>query len=89
MRLFWQLQVWAAPLAGGARAVLLFNRHVASDEKFDEHNMTLHWSMVGYPTDLEVILTYSMILQTQYLFTFYLHSTVFASPEAEDLGTFP
>ena len=39
---------------GGARAVVLFNRHVSSDEKFDEHNMTLHWSMVGLPEDLEV-----------------------------------
>ncbi|CAL8470506.1 g10048 [Coccomyxa elongata] len=48
-------EVWAAPLAGGARAVVLFNRHVASDEKFDEHNMTLHWGMVGYPIDLEVM----------------------------------
>jgi hypothetical protein len=48
------MQVWAAPLAGGARAVVLFNRHVASDEKFDEHKMTLHWSMIGYPVDMEV-----------------------------------
>jgi hypothetical protein len=39
---------------GGARAVVLFNRHVSSDEKFDEHNMTLHWSMIGLPEDLEV-----------------------------------
>ena len=46
--------MWAAPLVGGARAVVLFNRHVSSDEKFDEHNMTLHWSMVGLPVDLEV-----------------------------------
>ena len=47
-------QVWAAPLMGGARAVVMFNRHVSSDEKFDEHNMTLHWSMIGLPADLEV-----------------------------------
>lgn len=47
-------QVWAAPLVGGVRAVVLFNRHVSSDEKFDEHNMTLHWSMIGLPEDLEV-----------------------------------
>ena len=47
-------QVWAAPLMGGARAVVMFNRHVSSDEKFDEHNMTLHWSMIGLPVDLEV-----------------------------------
>lgn len=46
--------MWAAPLLGGARAVVLFNRHVSSDEKFDEHNMTLHWSMVGLPEDMEV-----------------------------------
>ncbi|CAK0783007.1 hypothetical protein CVIRNUC_006202 [Coccomyxa viridis] len=48
-------EVWAAPLLGGARAVVLFNRHVSSDEKFDEHNMTLHWSMVGLPEDMEVV----------------------------------
>lgn len=47
-------QVWAAPLMGGSRAVVMFNRHVSSDEKFDEHNMTLHWSMIGLPVDLEV-----------------------------------
>ena len=47
-------QVWAAPLMGGARAVVMFNRHVSSDEKFDEHNMTLHWSMIGLPVDMEV-----------------------------------
>ncbi len=47
-------QVWAAPLMGGARAVVMFNRHVSSDEKFDEHNMTLHWSMIGLPVDLAV-----------------------------------
>lgn len=39
---------------GGARAVVMFNRHVSSDEKFDEHNMTLHWSMIGLPVDMEV-----------------------------------
>ena len=34
--------------------MVLFNRHVSSDEKFDEHNMTLHWNMIGLPEDLEV-----------------------------------
>ena len=34
--------------------MVLFNRHVSSDEKFDEHNMTLHWNMIGLPKDLEV-----------------------------------
>ena len=47
-------QVWAAPLMGGGRAVVMFNRHVSSDEKFDEHNMTLHWSMIGLPVEMEV-----------------------------------
>ncbi len=32
----------------------MFNRHVASDEKFEEHSMTLHWSMIGYPVDMQV-----------------------------------
>ena len=35
----------------------MFNRHVASDEKFEEHNMTLHWSMIGYPVDMQVNLS--------------------------------
>ncbi|EIE22540.1 Melibiase family protein [Coccomyxa subellipsoidea C-169] len=48
-------EVWAAPLLGGARAVVMFNRHVASEEKFEEHNMTLHWSMIGYPVDMQVV----------------------------------
>ena len=34
--------------------MVLFNRHVNTDEKFDEHNMTVHWSMVGLPPDAEV-----------------------------------
>ena len=34
--------------------MVMFNRHVSSDEKFDEHNMTLHWSMIGFPVEMEV-----------------------------------
>ena len=45
--------------------MVLFNRHVASDEKFDEHNMTLTWTMIGYPADLEVLDT-DVILKSQH-----------------------
>ena len=47
-------QVWAAPLAGGARAVIMFNRHVGSDDNFPDTEMTFFWSQVGLPTETEV-----------------------------------
>ena len=48
------LQVWAAPLAGGARAVILFNKHVASDDNFPATEMTVFWSQIGLPPDAQV-----------------------------------
>jgi len=47
-------QVWAAPLAGGGRAVALFNKHVASDDNFPATEMTVYWGQVGLPGDAEV-----------------------------------
>lgn len=47
-------QVWAAPLAGGGRAVALFNKHVASDDNFPATEMTVYWGQVGLPSDAEV-----------------------------------
>jgi len=47
-------QVYACPLEGGARAVVLFNRHVGSDNKFGAHNITVFWKSVGLPTGAAV-----------------------------------
>ena len=43
------LQVYAGPLEGGSRAVVLFNRHTATDPKFAMHNMTVFWKSIGLP----------------------------------------
>ena len=42
-------QVYAGPLEGGSRAVVLFNRHTATDPKFSMHNMTVFWKSIGLP----------------------------------------
>ena len=42
-------QVYACPLEGGSRAVVLFNRHTATDPKFSMHNMTVFWKSIGLP----------------------------------------
>ncbi len=47
-------QVYAAPLEGGSRAVVLFNRHVATDNKFSSHNMTVFWKSIGLPPTEQV-----------------------------------
>lgn len=39
------MQVYAAPLAGGGRAVALFNRH---NTEYHFNNMTVSWGMLGY-----------------------------------------
>lgn len=38
-------QEWAASLNVGVCAVAMFNRHISSDGKLDEHNMALHWTV--------------------------------------------
>jgi len=40
------LEVWAKPLAGGGRAVILFNRGTADEE------ITVHWEDLAYPEHL-------------------------------------
>ena len=43
-------QVYAGPLSGGARAVVLLNRHDATDPKnFPAHNLTVYWESIGLP----------------------------------------
>lgn len=41
-------QVYAAPLAGGGRAVVLFNRH---HPEYPLNNVTVDWAMLGYSGD--------------------------------------
>ncbi|KAK9834833.1 hypothetical protein WJX81_002251 [Elliptochloris bilobata] len=42
-------EVYAAPLSGGARAVVLLNRHFMSDNRAGTHNMTAFWKAIGIP----------------------------------------
>ena len=42
-------QVYAAPLSGGGRAVVLLNRHYLSLHPSGAHNMTVHWKSIGIP----------------------------------------
>lgn len=42
-------QVYAGPLAGGARAVVLFNRHTFSDSPGYTQDLTVYWKAIGLP----------------------------------------
>lgn len=44
------MQVYAAPLSGGRRAVALVNKQPLGSAA----NITLFWSMIGYPESLQV-----------------------------------
>ena len=46
--------MYAAPLQGGSRAVVLFNRHVATDSKFSSQNLTVFWKSIGLPPTEQV-----------------------------------
>ena len=41
------VKVWAAPLAGGDRGVVLFNRHLNSDGLFQSANLSVSWDHLG------------------------------------------
>ena len=49
MRGFTVAQVYAAPLSGGARAVVLLNRHFLIIHPSGAHNLTVHWKSIGIP----------------------------------------
>ena len=41
------LQVYAAPLQDGSRAVALFNRHMNLDDNFPDQNLTVYWAALA------------------------------------------
>ncbi|KAK9834859.1 hypothetical protein WJX81_004379 [Elliptochloris bilobata] len=41
------MEVYAGPLAGSARAVVLFNRHHAGDVNVNSRNLTVSWTLIG------------------------------------------
>lgn len=41
------LQIYAAPLQGGSRAVVMFNRHQQLDPLFNVQNLTVFWASIG------------------------------------------
>ncbi len=41
------LQIYAAPLQGGSRAVVMFNRHQQLDPLFNIQNLTVFWASIG------------------------------------------
>lgn len=47
-------QVYAAPLQGGSRAVVLFNRYQQLDENFPVQNLTVYWKSIGIPMNATV-----------------------------------
>ncbi len=48
------MQVYAAPLLGGSRAVVLFNRYQYLDANFPVQNMTVYWDSIGIPANATV-----------------------------------
>lgn len=47
-------QVWAGPLQGSARAVVLLNRHKDEDLHYKNSTVTVQWAHLGYAPDLQV-----------------------------------
>lgn len=47
-------QIWGTGLGGGARAVVLFNRHFDEAVDYDNSSITLHWHHLGWETDMPV-----------------------------------
>jgi len=43
-------EVWAGPLDDGGRVVVLFNRHVINSQ-YPLQNITVNWTMLGYPEE--------------------------------------
>ena len=69
-------QVYAGPLAGGARAVVLLNRHDATDIKnFAAHNLTVFWESLGLPALQQV---------PHYCFAWVLAVALFNGQDATD-----
>ena len=48
------LQIYAAPLKGGSRAVVMFNRHQYLDPLFNVQNLTVFWSNIGIAANTTV-----------------------------------
>lgn len=46
------VQVYAGPLKGGSRAVVLFNRHSITTQ-YPISNVTVTWEQLGYPSDIK------------------------------------
>ena len=46
------MQVYAGPLKGGSRAVVLFNRHSITTQ-YPISNVTVTWEQLGYPSDAQ------------------------------------
>ena len=47
-------QIWGTGLSGGARAVVLLNRHFDEAPEYDNSSITLHWHHMGWETDMPV-----------------------------------
>ena len=50
------MQIYAAPLEGGSRAVVMFNRHQQLDPNFNVQNLTVYWASIGIPVNTTVSL---------------------------------
>jgi len=48
------LQIYAVPLKGGSRAVVMFNQHQFLDPLFNVQNLTVFWSNIGIAANTTV-----------------------------------
>lgn len=60
-----RMQVYAAPLQDGSRAVALFNRHLNTDPIFPDQNLTVLWPSIGIPPNVTVRRPFNHGCQTQ------------------------
>lgn len=54
------LQIYAAPLQGGSRAVVMFNRHQQLDPLFNVQNLTVYWPSIGIAPNTTVRICHSI-----------------------------
>ena len=66
-------QIWGTGLSGGARAVVMLNRHFDEDPMFDNSSITLHWHHLGWEPDMPVSHTNPQALLIQSPAALMLH----------------
>lgn len=71
-----ELEVWAAPLAGGSQAVVLLNRSTGNNEQ-----ITVNWTDIGFPSEHSALVRDLWARQDLGIFTDHFTSSNISSHE--------